>query len=136
MEKNKLTNSEWEVYECLWEEAPLTLAQLRKRYVQRTGLAVSTAETTVLRMEKKGLLRVEQGERAKLFYPPFCAGTGRPEGDPLLPQPGLRRKPPVPDERHGGRRGVQRQRDRPALRHAPQGEGEAGWLSGSSARRS
>lgn len=71
MEKNKLTNSEWEVYECLWEEAPLTLAQLRKRYVQRTGLALSTAETTVLRMEKKGLLRVEQGERAKLFYPLF-----------------------------------------------------------------
>ena len=69
MEKNKLTNSEWEVYECLWEEAPLTLAQLRKRYVQRTGLALSTAETTVLRMEKKGLLREEQGERAKLFYP-------------------------------------------------------------------
>ena len=72
MEKNKLTNREWEVYECLWEEAPLTLAQLRKRYVQRTGLAVSTAETTVLRMEKKGLLRVEQGERAKLFYPLFA----------------------------------------------------------------
>lgn len=71
MDKKRLTNSEWEVYECLWEDAPLTLAQIRKRYVQRTGLAVSTAETTVLRMEKKGLFRVEQGERAKLFYPLF-----------------------------------------------------------------
>lgn len=71
MNKTRLTASEWEIYECLWEEAPLTLAQLRKRYAQRTGQAVSTAETTVTRMEKKGLFRVERGERAKLFYPLF-----------------------------------------------------------------
>lgn len=71
MSKTRLTASEWEIYECLWEEAPLTLAQLRKRCAQRTGQAVSTAETTVARMEKKGLFRVERGERAKLFYPLF-----------------------------------------------------------------
>lgn len=69
MKKTKLTSGEWDIYECLWEEAPLTLAQIRKRCSQRTGQAVSTVETVVSRMEKKGLFRVEQGERAKLFYP-------------------------------------------------------------------
>lgn len=69
MKKTKLTGGEWDIYECLWEESPLTLAQIRKRCSQRTGQAVSTVETVVSRMEKKGLFRVEQGERAKLFYP-------------------------------------------------------------------
>ena len=69
MNKTKLTGGEWAVYECLWEESPLTLAQLRKRCSDRTGLAVSTVETMVSRMEKKGLFRVEQGARAKWFYP-------------------------------------------------------------------
>ena len=69
MNKTKLTGGEWAVYECLWEESPLTLAQLRKRCSDRTGLAVSTVETMVSRMEKKGLFRVEQGARAKQYYP-------------------------------------------------------------------
>ncbi len=69
MKKTKLTPGEWAVYECLWEESPLTLAQLRRRCSQRTGLALSTTETTVTRMEKKGLFRVEQGARAKQYYP-------------------------------------------------------------------
>lgn len=72
MKKTRLTAGEWEIYECLWESAPLTLAQIRKRWAQRTGQALSTAETTVARMEKKGLFQVKQGERAKLFYPVIC----------------------------------------------------------------
>ncbi len=69
MSKTRLTGGEWSVYECLWEESPLTLAQIRKRCSARTGQALSTVETVVSRMEKKGLFRVEQGPRAKLFYP-------------------------------------------------------------------
>ena len=69
--KTRLTSSEWDIYECLWESAPLTLAQIRRRYTERTGNATSTAETTVSRMEKKGLFHVEQGQRAKLYYPLF-----------------------------------------------------------------
>ena len=79
MEKNKLTGGEWAVYECLWEENPLTLAQIRRRCSQRTGKAVSTVETVVSRMEKKGLFRVEQGPRAKLFYPLFRREAVREE---------------------------------------------------------
>ena len=69
--KNRLTAGEWEIYECLWEDSPLTLAQIRRRHVERTGQSTSTAETVLSRMAKKGLVRVEQGRKAKLFYPLF-----------------------------------------------------------------
>ncbi len=65
----RLTDNEWEIYECLWESAPLTLVQISRRFAERTGLTRSTAETMVARMEKKGLFRVVPGEKAKLFYP-------------------------------------------------------------------
>lgn len=64
-----LTGNEWEIYECLWETAPLTLTQIARRFSERTGLTRSTGETMVARMEKKGLFRVEPGKRGKLFYP-------------------------------------------------------------------
>ena len=67
--KFSLTNSEWEIYECLWEKSPLTLVQIARRFAERTGLARSTGETMVLRMEKKGLFRVERDGRAKQYYP-------------------------------------------------------------------
>jgi len=68
-EKQLLTNTEWEVCECLWEESPLTMTQIAIRLTQRTGWARSTGETLVRRMADKGLLRWEQGRKAKLFYP-------------------------------------------------------------------
>ena len=68
-DKQMLTNTEWEVCECLWEEAPLTMTQIAGRLMKRTGWSRSTGETLVRRMADKGLLRWEQGRKAKLFYP-------------------------------------------------------------------
>ncbi len=70
-DKLRLTNTEWEVCECLWERAPLTITQIARRLTERTGWTKSTGETLVRRMEEKGLLRWEQGPRAKLYYPKF-----------------------------------------------------------------
>ena len=67
--KEKLTNTEWGVCECLWEESPLTMTQIASRLSGRTGWTRSTGETLVRRMADKGLLRWEQGRKAKLFYP-------------------------------------------------------------------
>lgn len=71
-EKQRLTNTEWEVCECLWEEAPLTMTQIAARLTERTGWTKSTGETLVRRMAEKGLLRWEQGTKAK-FYSPTVA---------------------------------------------------------------
>lgn len=67
--KQRLTGTEWEVCECLWERAPLTMTQIASRLSERTGWSRSTGETLVRRMADKGLLRWEQGARAKLYYP-------------------------------------------------------------------
>lgn len=68
-EKQLLTNTEWEVCECLWETSPLTLTQIASRLTERTGWTRSTGETLVRRMADKGLLRWEQGAKAKLYSP-------------------------------------------------------------------
>lgn len=64
-----ITNSEWYVMECLWEQAPKTLMQMVEELKDNVGWAKSTCTTMVKRMEKKGLIRHEDGGRAKLFYP-------------------------------------------------------------------
>ena len=68
-EKQRLTSTEWEVCECLWERSPLTLTQIAARLTERTGWTKSTGETLVRRMAEKGLLRWEQGTKAKLYSP-------------------------------------------------------------------
>ena len=68
-EKQRLTNTEWEVCECLWERSPMTMTQIAARLTERTGWTRSTGETLVRRMAAKGLLRWEQGVKAKLYFP-------------------------------------------------------------------
>lgn len=67
--KQRLTGTEWEVCECLWERSPLTMTQIAARLTERTGWTKSTGETLVRRMADKGLLRWEQGRKAKLYFP-------------------------------------------------------------------
>lgn len=68
MEKN-VSNSEWYVLECLWESAPKTLMQIVEECREKAGWAKSTTATMIKRMGEKGLIRYEEGGRAKLFYP-------------------------------------------------------------------
>ncbi len=65
----KLTASEWSVLACLWEDSPRTVMQMVSALGDRVGWAKSTTITTLRRMEEKGLVRVEQGARGKLYAP-------------------------------------------------------------------
>ena len=65
----KLTASEWSVLDCLWDDSPRTVMQLVADLGDRVGWAKSTTITTLRRMEEKGLVRVEQGARGKLYAP-------------------------------------------------------------------
>ncbi len=77
--------SEWKIMECLWEHAPRTLMQIVKAMREETGWAKSTVTTMVTRMEGKGLLRFEEGGRAKLIFPAVSREeAGRAETDSLL----------------------------------------------------
>ena len=68
-EEIKLTNSEWLIMECLWQEAPRTLMQLAKAMEEKTDWAHSTTKTMVSRMEAKGYIRYKEGEKAREYYP-------------------------------------------------------------------
>ena len=60
---------EWKLMEKLWDEAPQTLMQLVHTLSAEVGWSKSTVATMVRRMEAKGLVRFEEGGRARLIYP-------------------------------------------------------------------
>ena len=61
--------SDWKVLERLWDEAPQTLMQLVHTLSKEVGWSKSTVATMVKRMEAKGLVRFEEGGKARLIYP-------------------------------------------------------------------
>ena len=69
MEELTLTNSEWNVLDCLWDRSPMTVMELVAALRERVGWAKSTTITTLRRMEDKGLVRVEVQGRAKHYFP-------------------------------------------------------------------
>ena len=69
MARTHLTDSEWNVLDCLWEESPQTVMSLVEQLGRRVGWAKSTTITTLRRMEEKGLVRCETVDRAKRYAP-------------------------------------------------------------------
>ena len=65
----KLSEAEWKVMNFLWEEAPRTIMQITNHFKETTGWTKHTVMTFLRRMEEKGAVHYEEGERAKLFYP-------------------------------------------------------------------
>ena len=64
----KLSEAEWKVMNYLWEEAPRTIMQITNHFKETTGWTKHTVMTFLRRMEEKGAVHYEEGERAKLFY--------------------------------------------------------------------
>ena len=65
----KLSESEWKVISLLWEKAPQTMMQITNHFKETTGWTKHTVMTFLRRMEEKGAVHYEEGERAKLYYP-------------------------------------------------------------------
>jgi len=64
-----LSNGEWKLMNLLWQESPRTIAQLVSAMKDDTGWTKATIFMMLSRMEKKGVVRFEQGGRSKLYYP-------------------------------------------------------------------
>lgn len=69
MEQIKLTSSEWNILNCLWEHSPQTVMQLVGELEKTVGWARSTTITTLHRMEAKGLVRCERAGRGTAYVP-------------------------------------------------------------------
>lgn len=65
----RVTNSEWYLMECLWEENPRTLMQIVPLLKERVGWSKSTCATMVRRMTEKGLIGYEENGKTKYFFP-------------------------------------------------------------------
>lgn len=65
----KLSEAEWKVMCLLWQEAPQTMMQITSHFKETTGWTKHTVMTFLRRMEDKGAIHHEEGERAKLYYP-------------------------------------------------------------------
>ena len=69
MDGMKLTVSEWNILNCLWEYGPCTVMRIVEEMKRTVGWARSTTITTLGRMEAKGLVRREQASQGKPYIP-------------------------------------------------------------------
>lgn len=63
-----LNNSEWCIMEALWQKQPKTLMQLVYEMKEKQGWSKSTTNTMLRRMQEKGYIRYEEGEKARLYF--------------------------------------------------------------------
>lgn len=67
--KTNLSDGEWKLMNLLWEASPRTITELTAALKPGTGWSKNTVITMLSRLEAKGAVRFEQGERAKKYYP-------------------------------------------------------------------
>ena len=65
----KLTSSEWNIMECLWEKSPLIGRDVVKSMEEKMGWTRSTTLTLLSRLEAKGAVSCDS-EGAKRLYAP------------------------------------------------------------------
>ena len=64
----RISDAEWKIMSLIWEEEPRTIMQITKALYEETGWTKHTVITLLKRMESKGLIHYEDGEKAKLYY--------------------------------------------------------------------
>ncbi len=67
--KIDLSNSEWKLMRRLWERSPSTITELTAALREETGWSKNTVITMLSRLEAKGAVRHEEGEKAKRYFP-------------------------------------------------------------------
>lgn len=72
-----LSDGEWRLMDVLWQEAPCTITKLVEHFRESTGWSKHTVITMLSRLEAKGAVRHEEGERAKQFYPVIEAADAK-----------------------------------------------------------
>lgn len=65
----RVTNSEWYLMDCLWEENPLSLMQIVPLLDERMGWSKSTCATMLRRMTEKNLIGYKENGKTKFFFP-------------------------------------------------------------------
>lgn len=69
MEKISLSDGEWKLMNLLWDENPLTIANMVESLKLDTGWTKATINIMLNRLSEKGAVRIVSGGKKKLFYP-------------------------------------------------------------------
>jgi BlaI family transcriptional regulator, penicillinase repressor len=73
---NRLSKLEFQVMEALWEQGQLSIREIREEIPARRTQAYTTVQTTVYRMEAKGLVRrVKKVGNFHVFEPIITRGA-------------------------------------------------------------
>lgn len=64
-----LTNTEWNLMECLWDASPRSGREATDYLQERVGWTRSTTLTMLRRMTEKGLVRCEEKDGMKVYSP-------------------------------------------------------------------
>ena len=65
----RIAEGEYAVMEVLWDDAPLTAAEVAERVPEDRGWSLATVKTMLSRLLAKGVLRHEQDGRRYLYRP-------------------------------------------------------------------
>lgn len=65
----RLSDSEWKIADCLWENGSMTITELTRELDPETGWSKNTIITLLKRMVDKGAVTFIQDDRAKRFCP-------------------------------------------------------------------
>lgn len=64
----KLSDAEWKIATCLWDNGSMTITELTKYLSEDTGWGKNTIITLLKRMEEKDAVYFVQEDRAKRFF--------------------------------------------------------------------
>lgn len=64
-----ISEGEWKLMSLIWEEAPRTIMQLTRQLEADTRWSKNTVITMLNRLEAKGAVYYEAGDRAKQYFP-------------------------------------------------------------------
>src|SRR4051812_33971780 len=65
----KISPAEWEVLSALWERAPATAAEICERLSKQQKWHPKTVGTFLLRLVRKGMIRVQRADKANSYVP-------------------------------------------------------------------
>ena len=64
-----LSDGEWKLMNLLWDESPRTIGEMVNALRDDTGWTKATVNIMLNRLSEKSAVRIEQGGKAKRFYP-------------------------------------------------------------------
>ena len=70
MNAPKISESEWEVMEVLWDDSPRTASEIAKSLREKTSWAENTVRTLLTRLVEKGALQISDEAGSPKLYSP------------------------------------------------------------------